>query len=222
MAKGVSLKVDTVIVGGKSRSKRASSDEIKGAMTATVDRGVRKLRDPVEDTLRAVYKALAKRHGQPWSPRGLFGSRRRVALQTRSGGGLKSILDTIDVKWNRQGGQVGTLSAGALAVHEKGGSVRPKNSKYMAIPTVYAMNSNGTDRYYSPWNIPGKTFVKKSARGNRFIMQRNSGGKLTPYYLLKKRIVIPPRLGFAAEFEKQTIRFEDRMRKALAAELGAL
>lgn len=220
MAKPISVKVDTVIVGNKLRTKKAVSSEVSGTLTATVDKGVRKLRDPVEQTLHAVYKALERRHGKPWEPRGLFGTRALKNLRRRSGAGLMSIEDSIEVKWNRQGGQVGKITAGALAVHERGGTVRARNSKYMAIPTVYAMNADGTDKFYSPWGIPGKTFVKRSRRGNRFIFQ-SKNGKLTPYYLLKKRIALRPRLGLADEFQKQTIRFEDRAMKALAAELGA-
>lgn len=102
-------------------------------------------------------------------------------------------------------------------IQEKGGVVRPVNSKYLAIPIGGAVTPAGVAKG-SPRDFKD-TIVARSKAGNLIIFQKlgktKSGKQRTrrfvragsdtaerssviPLFLLKKEVTIPPRLGMAA------------------------
>jgi hypothetical protein len=60
--------------------------------------------------------------------------------------------------------------------------------------------------------------VAKSRKGNLLIFQR-VGKKITPLYVLRKSVKLPPRLGMRATIDKAIPFFVDRSMNAMAKEL---
>lgn len=83
-------------------------------------------------------------------------------------------------------GVVGSNLAYA-AIHEFGGTIEPKNVKWLTIPFE---GIKGRARDY-----PDTFFEwQKGAEGQRLILfQRNAGGKPTPLFVLVKRVEVPAR-----------------------------
>lgn len=162
--------------------------------------------------LEGVAKAMAKRHGNPWP-----GGTTPTTLSRRSGAGIQSILDSVKVKGKFIDDIQGVIGVtGYLAIHETGGTIRAKKSKYLTIPLAAALNSDGTPKRRSAreWE---NTFVGKSKAGNLLIFQKTSTGMI-PLYVLKKEVHIPARLGMKTTLEAGLDYFVDRaFDKMLAA-----
>lgn len=149
--------------------------------------------------LHRVSSALITRHSRRWSY-----SYRGPDLQRRSGKGLTSIKNFI-VK--RSGPDVsGHMRLNFyMAVHEHGAIVRAKRSQYLTIPLEAALDANGIPKKRSAreWR---NTFVALSRNKNLIIFHRE-GRRITPLYVLKKRIRIPARLGLRKELSRQRPEF---------------
>lgn len=112
-------------------------------------------------------------------------------LKVRSGQARASVRvlpaelhgDTID-------GGVGTNSA-YLPFLYRGGTIRPKNAKMLAIPIGPALTPAGVPRYASPRDVVG-LFAFRSRAGNLLLAKREGAGKLTPYFVLKDSVTIGP------------------------------
>lgn len=66
-------------------------------------------------------------------------------------------------------------------IHNRGGTVRPRKGKYLAIPLVPPLNPT-EGREGNPRKFPN-TFVKRSKAGNLLIFRRNGKG-IEPIFLL--------------------------------------
>ena len=88
---------------------------------------------------------------------------------------------------------------GIAVVHERGATIRAKNSQYLTIPLPAALNSRGVPLKPSAraWR---NTFVAKSRKGNLLIFQKRGKNDIVPLYVLKKRVRIPKRLAFGEAF----------------------
>lgn len=88
----------------------------------------------------------------------------------------------------RQGGRVSYAN-----IHETGGTITPKNSKYLAIPLSAALTPAGVlkkkPREYN------NTFVMKSKNGNLIIAQKRGSrmSRIVALFVLKKKVEIPAR-----------------------------
>lgn len=185
------------------------------AITVQVTSGVRRLKPVLQDSLNRVYNKLEKKHGNQWpTSGGLFGrSRNSRVLNVRTGRGLRSIKNSIRVKFTGNQGIQAEISAGELAIHETGATVTSRG-KYMTIPTVFAMTGSGTPIRSSArrWD---NTFIRESRAGNLFIFRRLGGKTIVPMYLLKTRVRIPARLGLAKAIEQEVPIVEKRLLDAL-------
>lgn len=144
------------------------------------------------DALQQVAKKLAEMHGNPWNGEVASGSQ---FLQVRSGEGLRSIQKSIETKIGKGEDLVaGQISAGSMGIHETGGVIRATRSKYLTIPLPDAMDARGIPLKprAGDWD---NTFVARSKAGNLLIFRRGQASrKITPLYLLKTEVKIPPRL----------------------------
>jgi hypothetical protein len=95
--------------------------------------------------------------------------------------------------------------------------IRPKRAKYLTIPLPAALNANGTPKKSSAraWE---NTFVIRSKAGNLLIVQKN-GTQITPLYVLKPEVYIPPRLGLGATARAGATLLADKLTDAILKEL---
>ncbi len=134
------------------------------------------------------------------SPKDIYGKAQATAVR----------LETVE----------GQISTGNMTIHETGGTVRPRRSRYLTIPLPAAMDSRGVPlrRRARDWD---NTFVARSRRGNLLIFRRDGLG-LTPLYLLKPSVRIKPRLGLEdAVVENGLSYFERRAFEEISRELAA-
>lgn len=162
------------------------------------------LSDELKDFLNEVAAEIAGRHSRPW-PGGTSGK----TLSKRSGSLVASILDSVRVEgkgFTTIKAYIGVASPGQ--VHETGATIRPKKSKFLAIPLPAALNSKGLPKKRSPrqW---ANTFVATSRAGNLIIFQRRAS-QIVPLYVLKTEVRIPPRLGMQKTLEQAIPRFVER------------
>lgn len=92
------------------------------------------------------------------------------------------------------------LSGRYVRLQEYGGTIRGK--PWLTIPLPLALTAAGRPRYERARSVPDG-FVYKAASGNLFIASnaRTPGkkeGKLGLYFILRRSVRIPPRLGFVA------------------------
>lgn len=165
-------------------------------------------------TLNAVGAKIRSKHSQPWNG-GVVNFTNR--LQRRSGGGLRSILESIRMLDNTSTVVAGEITTGNMAIHETGGVIRAKRARYLTIPLPSAMDSRGVPlhRRAREWN---DTFVARSRNGTLLIFQKRLG-RVVPLYILKPSVFIPARLGMEKTFNDQISTFERRAFEAIAKEL---
>jgi len=84
-------------------------------------------------------------------------------------------------------------------IHEFGGTIVPRNTKYLAIPLGPAKTAAGVSRYKSPRDVPGLKFGGLSRAGNPLL--RTVDG--VPMYVLVKSVTIPPRLSMFTTWEQE-------------------
>jgi|GEM_PF-2423316 len=207
-ARLVSLRLD-----GQYIPARNAPSVIEHSVTATVSRGVRRIKPAMEKSLQGVYQSLKKRHGNRWQGTGLFGSHGGPDLKLRSGEGLKSIRDSISVNYDNQMGVVATIDTGTMGVHETGATITPRRGKYLAIPTVYALTSRG-----NPRTSPGKarnTFFRMTKAGNLFLFRRVKGEAPVPLFLMRTMVGLKARLGLKEAIEAMADAFPDKAAAAL-------
>lgn len=70
------------------------------------------------------------------------------------------------------------------AIHEFGGTIRPKNAEALAVPLTPEAK-----KYASPREFPRKLHVQVSEDGKAFL----AGARGKPYYILLKSVTIPAR-----------------------------
>jgi len=130
-------------------------------------------------------------------------------LQKRSGDGLREIMKSIKVGGNNLATIEGQISAGRMSIHETGGRITAKKSKYLTIPLPAAMDKRGVPlrKRARDWD---KTFVRKSKKGNLLIF-RKERNKIVPLYLLKKSVKIKPRLRLGKTLDGQMTVFQHRL-----------
>ncbi len=181
------------------------------------DKAARPISKELKRALQQVAREMGRRHSTPWSP----GGSPRARLFRRTGGGVKGIKKTVKVKGTRKletiVGQVGAPFP--ISVHEKGATIRAKRSKFLTIPLPAAMDSRGVPLRKKARDWPN-TFVQKSRRGNLLIFRNNPDGTITPLYLLRKSVKLPPRLGMEKELRKQLGFFQAKMISILDRKLA--
>lgn len=74
------------------------------------------------------------------------------------------------------------------AIHETGGTIKPKRAKYLTIPLKAAKTASGVARGKA--RDFANTFIKKVSSGDLLIFQ-NKGNGIIPLFVLKKSVKIP-------------------------------
>ena len=199
------MRVESVTVEGRTyRSIQAGVNAATKEVDAYISASPERAAGPIRAFLDRAYANLRRRHTTHWSRSiGLFGSRDNSGrkLHLRSGKGLRSIKDSINVAVTGSGLEA-SMSAGDMSIHETGGTIKASRTKYLAIPTKFALDASGKDRRGGPRNYGGnRTFVNRSKSGSLFVFRRE-GKRIVPLYLLKSKIKINARLGLQDTLER--------------------
>lgn len=133
----------------------------------------------------------------------LTGGTTATRLASRSGRLTQSFGAEVQVG----AGQGGTLvsarigyihdAPGWVGIHEYGGTIRARNTRYLAIPLTEEA------RRTAPRQL-GNSFVARSRRGNLLIFRKLEGGGIEPMYLLRESVVIPARPALRPTMERFT------------------
>lgn len=133
------------------------------------------------------------------------------------------------------------FSAGRPArIHEFGGTIRAKRTRYLTIPTGDNLTPGGRVRYPSAPDVerqdPGITYFVRSPRtGNLLLFAKHKPGtdpqpgKKPPkpllLFVLKREVYIPPRLGFRRTWNalapQRAVAIHNAVRAAIRAASGA-
>jgi hypothetical protein len=203
----------SISVNGRNYSSiTAASDAIGRDLDRAVNAGLTQVSVELRKALDMLFAELAAKHGSPWpNGGGAFGTA-PDRLSLRSGRGLRSIKDSIKVT-QQPGEVVGQISTGALTVHETGATITAKNARYLTIPLRAALDGRGVPlrSRARDWD---DTFIARTPGGALLIFRKETGGTITPLYLLKKSVRIPKRLGMTEAFDRMVPYFQA---KAIAA-----
>jgi hypothetical protein len=184
------------------------------ALGNSVERAGPVLSKELRDWLDTVAEALAKRHGSPWP-----GGTTENTLSKRSGALVQSIKDSVEVTGTKLDDIQGRLGSALpyAKIHETGGTITAKKSKYLTIPLPAALGPNGVPKKKSAkeWD---NTFIATSKKGNLIIFQKQ-GGRVVPLYLLRTSVKIPPRLGLRDTLEAGLPFFVDKALDAMLREV---
>lgn len=99
---------------------------------------------------------------------------------------------------------LGSMGVIYARIQEFGGVVRPKKSKYLAIPLGPAKTAAGVSRYASPRDVAGLVFFK-SKKGALLLGMKTGakkGARLVPWFVLVKSVTLKPRLGLRDTIKK--------------------
>ena len=165
--------------------------------------------------LTEVVEAIAGRNSGGW-PGGTTDS----SLSKRSGALDTAILDSVKDEGSTFAsirGQIGAPGVPYARIQELGGTIKPKNAKYLCIPLQAALDGSGLPLKSSPRDWPN-TFVTKSKAGNLIIFQKR-GTSIVPLYVLKDSVTIPARLGMRKSLDAGLPYFVGRALDAMVKEL---
>lgn len=102
-------------------------------------------------------------------------------------------------------------------IQEYGGTIRPKTSRYLTIPMPANLTPAGVTRFKA--RELDNLFVLRSG-GKLFLARREESGVVI-YFLLKREVKIPPRLGFEKTWASGQMR-QLRRREVEAGVIDAL
>jgi len=130
-----------------------------------------------------------------------------AVLKRRTGNLARSVRHTQEVSGPTVIGQVGILADGPVqkyaAIQLFGGTIRPKNAKFLAIPIGQALTASGVPRYGSPLRqslpgaFPAGTFVAKGILFGKLgntpggTLTTKGGRNIVPLFVLKSSVTIP-------------------------------
>jgi phage gpG-like protein len=105
-------------------------------------------------------------------------------------------------------------------IHEHGGEVKAKRSRFLTIPLGAAKTAGGVAQRPAR-SFPGAFFFR-SRRGSLILARRLEGGGLEPLFVLKERVQIPARLGFLKTWKRSIAeKWSDGLNRAVARALSA-
>lgn len=103
-------------------------------------------------------------------------------------------------------------------IQEEGGTIRPRNSKYLAIPLPDAYRGRSVA---DPPRSYRDTFVQRNPKtGKLFIIQQARGGKFNFLFLLAKQVKLQPRLGMVSTM-RNVLKRHQRRELVRALEIAA-
>lgn len=165
-------------------------------------------------TAQAIREARHPETGAPWKPTG------SLALAARPGGGSRgrTLQDTGQLRQSIIGrdpvvqGNSVTIGSDKVyaALHQRGGTIRPKRGKYLAVPATREARRAGSARRWMSTNKARGAKVLFGAKGPYGLgFPGKSGGEDKVHFRLLRQVTIPARpfLGFGADL-KDFIRAE--------------
>lgn len=212
----MSLVIERINFGGKSfaPSGEGLAAALKVQLEEEFDAGIAQVNQELLKCLNGIFSELYAKHSKPWTPGNPWNSPQEDLLR-RTGGGLKSIKDSIKVTVGKDGGTA-SISTGGMTIHEIGGTISPSRSKYLTIPSRYALSGTGTPIYSSASSWGKKdTFIGRTKKNNLVIFKREANKTIVPLYMLVGNVRVPPRLGLGDTFEKNIPYFESKAITAL-------
>jgi hypothetical protein len=125
-------------------------------------------------------------------------------LKTRTGKLRRSIRFNIKLGNNHYYLEIGSHGVVYARILEKGGTITPKNAKFLTIPLpgVKGRASNYPD-----------AFVIKSKKGNLLLVQKKGRSGIVPLFVLKKSVKIPDFWWLKGSMEEKRMTL-DRMLQA--------
>lgn len=204
--------IDRVIFEGRSyRTLGAAFD----AMSTKIEKPFEEFGDIVVKQLKrhveAEVKALTKKHD--YYRKGHKVGRKN--MQIRSGRAVRELnsrqrtkrTDSNKYNFNITHDIFGPFY---LNIHEDGGTIRPRKSKYLTVPLKAALDSRGVPIKKSAreWD---NTFVSRTKNGNLIIFQKKGRREVVPLYVLKKEVYIRPRLGLEEKMDRGKRRLAKRV-----------
>lgn len=178
-------------------------------MDESMDLMVPILKTGLKQYLMAAIRAAEKRHSRAWP--GGTGEKR---LSLRSGRLLQSLKEGVRVTGDSFAEVRGEIWGIFYArTQEFGAYIVPVRAQYLAIPLPAALDARGVPLKPGPrdWD---RTFVITSKKGNLLIVQRLPNGRgIVPLYVLKKEVIIPPRLGIRESLESHKTYFTEVLMK---------
>jgi hypothetical protein len=100
-------------------------------------------------------------------------------------------------------------------IQELGGTITPRNGKFLAIPLAPALTGAGVSRYKSPRDVPGLSF---RGNANRGALVDKAG---VPWYALVKSVTIRPKFYLKAALDTASTDLSRRLVAVLSDALGA-
>ena len=91
-----------------------------------------------------------------------------------------------------------------VKTQEFGATITPKRSKYLTIPMPANLTGSGRPRFNRARNVPNSILVKKN--GTLYIARKLDDDQLEFLFVLKKKVVVPPRLGFVRRWNSKKVR----------------
>lgn len=115
----------------------------------------------------------------------------------------------------RQGGRLPYAN-----IHETGGTITPKRTKYLAIPLKAALTPGG-DLRQKPRDY-NNTFVMKTKNGNLIIAQKQGSrmSRIVSLFILKKQVHIPARHYLSRTVDEIAPRCLEIMTRSIERELA--
>lgn len=113
------------------------------------------------------------------------------------------------------------------AIHEDGGTIRPKRSRFLTVAFGPALTAAGVPRkaaalersgggFRTRGRVPGasgrRTFILRSG-SQAIIAVPGAGDRVVPLYVLKRSVRIQPRLGFVRTWRQQKGKRDKAMRR---------
>lgn len=200
---GVTYELDVFVDGKKYPSLEAGFSPLSRRLKDS-DKLIKTIyKRRLRNFLNKIATDLERIHGTPYS-----GASSEDRLHSRTGEGVASIRKSITVTGSSTANIIGSIGGlSRLGIHEFGGTVTPKRSKFLTIPLPAALDSRGVPLRQTArqWD---KTFIIKSKKG-RLLIVRERGASIEPLYLLAKSATIRPRLGMRNMVQARLAKFAD-------------
>lgn len=192
----------------------AGINEVANRLDGGLDRSAKIVSAEFFKYMKRVAQALFRKHSG-----GYPGGTTDNTLSARTGAGIAGIVRgvrTIGSPVALDSIAVTLTIPGTMVIHEDGGVIRQRpGGPLLTVPLPDALDERGV-----PLRLRARdwenTFVTRSRRGSLIIFQRR-GRRIVPLYVLKRAVVIPPRLGAQEEIERGLSRFEVRILRKMEA-----
>jgi hypothetical protein len=138
------------------------------------------------------------------------GSKSKKGVSARSGAARRGWKWKVEGSRDQVKGKVFNDSPHADFGKEK--TIRPKSSKYLAIPVGGALTKAGAPRFNSPRDLEGRLSLIKGKKADTFLMIEKRRGKRGQnlkireqdiYFVLKKQVTVPAYTKLLGAFAKR-------------------